>query len=509
MPLIALACVLVGCNGSSGATPAPTASASSFVSAPCPKTPQPIPELSTARCGLLVVPEDRRHPSGRTITLSVAIVKAASAKPKSDPIVWLAGGPGDDALTEIPMAMAGKLNKNRDVIFMSQRGTYTAQPKLTCDVVDRLAEETLNMPFDAAATGKAYAVATRKCRGELSAETSDLGAYNTLESSDDMEALRIALHVAKWNVYGISYGTDLALNYMRMHPGGIRAVGIDGIFPPSLAGGVASWPSAAEGLDAIFKACGEQTACHQRYGDIARTFQQLVNQYEASPKTFSVTVPGHTGKVDVMVSGGMLLQWAVSPGSHIAGEVPAAIDALANGDATFIASTWAQLKLNPAAIGVLSYGLFNGVSCGEWVPYETEADVVNSGRDAFPMFSLSIWHNAPNLQFMRENCAVWKVPAVASTVRDVTHSKIPTLVVSAQYDAQTAASFGAYVARTLPNSTVMTIPNIAHVAYGSPSAEANACAFSIAQSFFDNLTRADTSCIKKIPPTKFKISSAP
>jgi pimeloyl-ACP methyl ester carboxylesterase len=110
---------------------------------------------------------------------------------------------------------------------------------------------------------------------------------------------------------------------------------------------------------------------------------------------------------------------------------------------------------------------------------------------------------------MRENCAVWNVPPVESAVRDVTRSKIPTLVVSAQYDTQTAAAFGAYVARTLPNATVLTIPNVAHVAYGSPSAEANACAFSIAQSFFDTLTRADTSCIKKIPPTKFKITPTP
>lgn len=507
VPFAFLACTLVACNSSNtSSAPVPTSTASAFVSGPCPKTPQPIPELADAKCGRLIVPEDRRHPNGHTISLSVAIIAADSANKKNDPIVWLAGGPGDDAITEIPLAVAGKLNANRDVIFMSQRGTYTAHPALTCEVVDRWAEETLNMPYDAKATGDAYVAATRKCRQELAAKTSDLPAYNTLESSDDLEALRLALHYPKWNVYGISYGTDLALNYMRMHPSGIRSVGIDGVFPPPLAGGAGTWPSAAEGINAVFKACGEQTACHQRYGDIAATFQKLVNQYEASPKTFSVTVPGHTRKVDVMVSGGMLVQWAVSPGTHIAGQVPAAFDALARGDATFIASTWARPKLDPAGIGVLSNGLFDSVACGEWVPYETEADVINSGRRVFPIFSASIWKNAPNLPFMRQNCGVWNVPAVASQVRDVTHSRIPTLVVSAQYDAQTAAAYGPYVARTLPNSTVVTIPNVAHVAYGSPSAEANKCAFAIAQSFFDNPSHVNTSCIQKIPPTKFEIT---
>jgi len=467
--------------------------------------PQPIAGLKGARCGLLTVPENRSHAGGRTIQLSVAVVPAAS-KAKADPIIWLAGGPGDDAITEIPMALAGKLNANRDVIFMSQRGTYSARPKLTCAPVDRWAADTLNMPYDAAATGSAYSAATIKCRRELEERTADLGAYNTLESADDIEALRLALHVAKWNVYGISYGTDLALTYMRQHPGGIRSVGIDGVFPPSIAGGSGAWTSAGEGINAVFKACQAQSACRARYGDIGATFRRLVLQYEASPKTVSVKVPGHPGTVKVKISGGMLVQWAVSPGTHLAAKVPSAFDALAHGNPAPIASTWAAPKLDPAGIGVLGNGLFNGVACREWVPYESEQRVIASGRRAFPMFPVSILKNAPNLPFMRENCRAWNLPKAPALVRAVTRSSIPTLVISAQYDAQTAASFGPYAARTLSNATVVTIPNVAHVAYGSPSPAANACAYAIVRSFLDRLNRADTSCVKKVPPTKFVIN---
>jgi hypothetical protein len=152
--------------------------------------------LKKARCGQLIVDENRHRTNAPKIRLSVAIVAAASPQKKSDPIVWLAGGPGDDAITEIPMAMAGKLNANRDVIFMSQRGTYTAQPRLACPSVDRWPAETLNMPYDDAATGKAYSVATLECRKELASQTSDLGAYNTLESAADLDDLRVALHIA-------------------------------------------------------------------------------------------------------------------------------------------------------------------------------------------------------------------------------------------------------------------------------------------------------------------------
>ena len=121
-----------------GVAVAPAEPAFRFEKAACPEMPAPIPELETARCGQLTVPENRDKPNGRTITLSVAIIPAASANPKPDPIVWLAGGPGDDAITEIPMALAGDLNRDRDVIFMSQRGTYSAKPSLTCDEVDRV-----------------------------------------------------------------------------------------------------------------------------------------------------------------------------------------------------------------------------------------------------------------------------------------------------------------------------------------------------------------------------------
>jgi pimeloyl-ACP methyl ester carboxylesterase len=504
-PPVAFACILAACSSGTAPTP-PPASATSFAPGPCPSTPHPIAELSHARCGRLTVPEDRQHAGGPTISLAVAIIPAESRVPKSDPIVWIAGGPGDDAIIEIPLALAGKLNANRDVIFMSQRGTYTADPKLTCPSVDRWAAETLNMPYDAEATGHAYSVATLKCRREVTARTTDLGAYNTLESAADLEDLRLALRIPKWNIFGISYGTDLALTYTRLYPSGIRSVGIDGIFPPPLAGGAAAWRSAAEGINAVFKACQAQSACRRRYGDIAATFQQLVLRYEASPKSFDVAVPGHVGKVKVMISGGMLVQWAVSPGTHIAGRMPASIEALADGDAEPIASTWAAPKLDPAGVGVLGNGLFYGVSCGEWVPYETEENVVDAGRRAFPAFPLSVLKNAPNLPFMRQNCRVWNVPPVSAKVRAVTRSKIPTLVMSAQYDAQTAASFGAYVARTLRNATVVTIPNVAHVAVGSPSKIANACAQSIVRSFFDVLNRVNTSCISKVPPTKFVIT---
>jgi pimeloyl-ACP methyl ester carboxylesterase len=50
-------------------------------------------------------------------------------------------------------------------------------------------------------------------------------ASNTTENAADFADLRTALGIPTWNVYGWSYGTDLALSYLRDHPAGIRSVG--------------------------------------------------------------------------------------------------------------------------------------------------------------------------------------------------------------------------------------------------------------------------------------------
>jgi len=58
-------------------------------------------------CGTLTVPEKRSVPNGRTIDSRSRPLPAEAATPRPDPIVWLAGGPGDDGLTEIGFVVEG------------------------------------------------------------------------------------------------------------------------------------------------------------------------------------------------------------------------------------------------------------------------------------------------------------------------------------------------------------------------------------------------------------------
>src|SRR4051812_38422221 len=100
----------------------PATDPASYVSAPCPDPNLPgWPQGNLGpnfTCGYLTVPEDRGKPDGRTIRLTVARVKAASATPQPDPIVYLEGGPGLSALFAAPSNVLRGINADRDVIFV-------------------------------------------------------------------------------------------------------------------------------------------------------------------------------------------------------------------------------------------------------------------------------------------------------------------------------------------------------------------------------------------------------
>ena len=146
-----------------------------FVPGPCPTTPEPVP----GRCGFLEVPENRARRGGRTVRLTVAIVPAASGRPAADPVVFMTGGPGADAISDIPFLIDSGVNRDRDLVVMAQRGTLHSRPNLACPEVDRFYAEAVGLRYDAPSTGRRLVRATRACRGRLTASGVDLSAYNT------------------------------------------------------------------------------------------------------------------------------------------------------------------------------------------------------------------------------------------------------------------------------------------------------------------------------------------
>ena len=75
------------------------------------------------------MPENRHKQNGKTISISVAIIPSITQPPKHEPVFYIAGGPGGDAMGDAEFAVP-TLNQDRDLIVLSQRGTLDATPSL-------------------------------------------------------------------------------------------------------------------------------------------------------------------------------------------------------------------------------------------------------------------------------------------------------------------------------------------------------------------------------------------
>jgi pimeloyl-ACP methyl ester carboxylesterase len=480
------------------------ATAATFEAGECPKTHDPVPALKTARCGWLIVPENRTKPGSRSIRLPVVMLPAVDKK-GNDPIVYMEGGPGGPVVPSAQVMVGAKVNQNRDVILLGQRGSLYAKPSLTCPEVDATNGPLVNMMRNGPEAQKLYVDANRACRDRLVRDGVDLSGYNTTENATDFAELRQALNIPEWNVFGVSYGTDLALTYMRQHPEGVRSVTIDSVLPPPMASVAVSWTMQRQGLDEIFNACAAEPACHARYPDPLGTLVSLVKKYEATPLKMRVMpswVPGEKPEpgaqpVDVLVDGASITYWAGGASEIFGNRLPEFLYDMAGGKTDGVAASIAAIGFAHST-EPLSFGLHNGVTCSEWAPYEAADSVMDAGKKAFPDYPESVLSQSPQFGFLKDTCKMWGVPKAPAAQREVTTNAIPTLVIAGSYDAMTSAKAAEAAAKPIPGSTLIVIPGVGH--YVMRSSE---CAQKVMHAFVDNpKTKPDVSCVAalKVPP---------
>ena len=475
-----------------------------FEPAQCPKLPG-AEELAKASCGYLVVPENRSRPTGRTIRLMVAKYPARSPEKRADPVVYLAGGPGDIAPLEVNGLIAADFIRDRDILVVSQRGTWFSEPALTCASIDDFARELLGLRFYSEATERAHLAATEACHRELAATGAELSAYNSTESAADFADLRKVLDIAVWNVYGTSYGSYLAQTLMRDHPEGIRSVVLDSVLPTTYTI-AANWQNAEDGINNLFQACTAEPACNAAHARLEETFTGLVNKLEAEPLTTIVNDPATGKDLKVVLDGGALIDWLRNQnyGVPTLRAAPDRIDGLAVSRTETIEAIALDRasRAPPSGPGVpaLGYGLALGVSCREDYPFATPEDLAAAGRKAFPDYPASVQREGiGGWAYFNEDCRdVWKVAAAPDAMRQPVASSIPTLLISGSFDTLTSLAGAKAAATSLSNATIISIPGVGH--FVSPSSP---CAQAVIVSFLADPAAPDTSCVGALKPPSF------
>ncbi|MCX7619794.1 MAG: alpha/beta hydrolase [Acidimicrobiales bacterium] len=227
-------------------------------------------------CGELTVPENRDKPQERLVTLQVAILHSVSPTPKPDPVVYLEGGPGGSALASLEswVIPPSPLLAERDVIIMDQRGTGYSNPRFTCGFEYNRASRT-DQEIDA----------LTKCFERYSGGQYDLDHYGTADAAADVADLRRALGLDQINLFGVSYGTRLALQVMAEFPEGIRSAVLDSNFPGGIRYFEEQPANAYRSFKAVFDACAADPSCNARYPNLEQTLAEVINSLDANPVT--------------------------------------------------------------------------------------------------------------------------------------------------------------------------------------------------------------------------------
>ena len=426
-----------------GAAPA----APPLAPAPCPFA---IPKGAAIRCATFTVPEDRARPNGRVVRLAVAVARSATAPRHDDPVLYLSGGPGSPALGSTPSLVQGWASflQGRDLIVVDQRGTGRSTPSLDCPEANAARLRLLGALASAEARRKAEHDALVACGQRLARAGVRLAAYSTGANAADMRDLRAVLGYKHWNVFGISYGTRLAMELARSDPAGTRSLVLDSVYPPQ----VNLFTAMPGSFDAALRKLFDANA------SLEKTFYGLVDQLSASPTAVKVRDPRTNAALTLHVDGRALLELTYGM-LHSAAEIarlPAMLTGAANGRYAPLAEAEARRL---AREGPFSEAMYYTVECNSDLARTTPTET-NAAASAFP-------HLAPYFAAIQEFgpgafdlCARWGIGA-GDTNAPLT-SDVPTLILAGANDPITPPAWAKLAATTLLNGEAFTFANTGH-----------------------------------------------
>jgi pimeloyl-ACP methyl ester carboxylesterase len=466
-------------------------------------------ETPNARCGRLYVPENRRVAESRVIGLAVVVLPPDSAAPgeEPNPVVYLTGGPGYGSGIEAE-GIAGWISWRKDVawllgrtlVLVDPRGTGLSEPLMACPEITEAyfayygsRPSSGDAGADEAKETAPWRDAGTACRDRLVAAGIDLAAYDSAATAADVADLRVALGYATWDVWGVSYGTRVALALMRDRPEGIRTAILDSLYPPE-AMGYAELAAGTEGaFHQLFTDCAADAACDAAYPELEDKLSRALAWLDERPITFPVVRPDTGAKVRVILNGERFLDLLFTDfydWERIT-YLPDIIDSAARRDIPFLRSyvEWLAENLPEPEF---SDGLQLSMECREEFPFNPE-DGMRAGRAA-PPFS---GYGRPRLELAV--CPLWGAGAADAIENRPVTSAIPTLVLAGLYDPITPPAWARAAMAGLPNGFLVEFAGIGHGVIDNES-----CADDVVGDFLDHPDERPTpSCLLDVGPPAF------
>ncbi len=474
---LALLALVTGC-----ASPAPDGNEPGLTLEPCRLRGGSGLTSVAAECGTLRVPENPRSPEGAYIDLSVARLPAIDPRYPGTAFTVIAGGPGQ-ASTGFYADYASafeRVLRYHDIVLVDQRGTGGSNA-LDCDY-DRL--EMLDY---------SPGLAARQARECLATLPGDPRFYTTSIAVADLDRVREALGYEQLDLYGASYGTRVALHYLRRYPQHVRTVTIDGVIAADQVIGPEIALDAQAALDSIFIRCSEDTACNETFADPAAQFAALKRELLASPVEVTLPHPVSAKLVSVPLSyeafAGAVRLLSYTAGS--ASLLPVLLHEAESNDNWQPMAAQAEMMLASIA-EALNEGMHNAVVCTEDAPFfDFDADQRRRLNETYLGTAI--------VDALAAICEIWPAGVIDADFHEPVVSDKPVLLLSGSADPVTPPANATRAAATLSNSLEIVAEGHGH------GALAVSCVPSLLADFVDaaNTAAVDPACVASKTPDPF------
>ncbi|MCA9685276.1 MAG: alpha/beta hydrolase, partial [Myxococcales bacterium] len=334
------------------------------------------------------------------------------------------------------------------------------------------------------------AEAVQQCHDRLAA-TVDLSAFNTSSNSDDVDDLRRALGYDRWSLYGVSYGTRLALETMRRHGEHIEFVILDSVYPPEVGG--LDWAEAIslEAVPRVISGCLEEASCGAQFPGLEQNLVDAMAMLDAEP-FLAETNDSQGTNHQLQLSGADMYAGLFNAlyDPSVIPMVPLLIAIAGNGNFNFL-NLVADGAL-PGLIG-LSEGARYSMDCSDWGTLAIPAaGALEASLAAHPELStLYVGHSVPF-------CAAWDVEPAPPEFLEGVVSDLPTLVLAGEFDPVTPVAQSQQTASRLSQSAFYVFPGLGH----GPSYNTD-CAATMVRDFLVAGAVVDDGCWAAIPTTTF------
>ena len=385
-----------------------------------------------ARCGALVRPLDPDGAAAGQIELNVVVVPALNLTPAADPVVPIAGGPGQSSVQFYASYSQAfdDLRRNRNILLIDQRGTGESA-RLDCPVDDDLVEGQYSAELTAEYTSE--------CLEKL---PFDPRFFTTSVAVRDLEAVRVALGYPALNLYGVSYGSRVAQHFARRYPGSTRTLVLDGVVPPQISLGPEIATESQRAVDSVLARCAEDDACNKSFPNVHATFDAVVAKLRESPVSIEIPHP-NTGRLESRAFGRSEFAAAIRLLAYHPSSVALLPLLVHEAGLENYVPLGSQYMMTLATMrDALALGMHNAVMCTEDSPFY---DGATMDVDSIA----STYMGLMQITALQAICSVWPAGVIDPDFKAPLVSDLPVLLLSGDADPITPPRYAEMAAVSL------------------------------------------------------------